>query len=44
MLLVYSLTRGEKVTAEGYCSTNLGINPLCLSNLYQSQYCVTRIL
>jgi len=44
MLLVYFLTRGDTVTAEGYCSTSLGINPLCLSNLYQSQYCVTRTL
>lgn len=34
MLLVYFLTRDDTVTAKGYCSTNLDINPLCLSNLY----------
>jgi len=44
MLLVYFLTRGDTVTAEGYGSTNLDINPMCLSNLYQSQYCVTQTL
>lgn len=44
MLLVHFLTRGDTVTAGGYRSTNLAISPLCLSNLYQSQYRVIRTL
>jgi hypothetical protein len=46
MLHVYFLARGDTVTAERYCGTNLPIIkfPLCLSNLYQLQRCVTRTL